>query len=72
MVSTEDFHSQNLVLFSSGPYQWRDAKKPRYILDKIARSKPQWLSSTQVVVDGELHRLEDFGELECCKGTKHP
>jgi len=48
--------------YTSGPYQWRDAKSPLEILDKTCRTKPQWLSPTQVVVHGVLHKIEDFEE----------
>ena len=46
--------------FRSGPYKWREAKSPKEILDKVCRTKPQQLSPTQMVVNGELMKLEDF------------
>ncbi|XP_057307144.1 myoferlin-like [Hydractinia symbiolongicarpus] len=48
--------------YTSGPYQWRDQKSPVELLNSLCKSKPQYLSQTQVVVNGELIKLEDFEE----------
>lgn len=46
--------------YTSGPYQWREGKSPKEILEKVCRTKPQYLSPTQIVVNGELMKIEDF------------
>ena len=57
-----DRSNDNLLLpYRSGPYQWRDCKTPKEILDKCTRTKPQWLSETEVVVHGEVCKLSQYG-----------
>jgi len=48
--------------YKTGPYQWRDCKTPKEILEKCCTTKPQYISETEMFVNGKVVKLEDFGE----------
>ena len=55
------------VIDRSGPNQWRDSQTPRQILEYWCElnslGKPQFLGNTQLVLDGKVYNLQEFGEL---------
>jgi hypothetical protein len=53
------------LIFSDGPNQWRDAQKPKEILDNYCEmnhmASPQWFGNSGVKVGGRVYNLGDFG-----------
>lgn len=51
----------------SGPNQWRDSQTPRQILEYWCElsnlTKPQYLGNTQLVLDGKVYNLQEYGKL---------
>ena len=50
----------------SGPNQWRDSQTPRQILEYWCElnslNKPQYLGNTQLVLDGKVYNLTEYGK----------
>ena len=55
-----------LLTVRSGPNQWRDSQTPRQILEYWCElsnlSKPQYLGNTQLVLDGKVYNLQEYGK----------
>ncbi len=58
--------TRNFPIYRSGPFQWRDVKNPKEHLETWCErhniAKPQYLSSSQLVLDSKIYKLEDFGK----------
>lgn len=67
-MQSRDLRDILLLTVRSGPNQWRDSQTPRQILEYWCElnnlSKPQYLGNTQLVLDGKVYNLQEYGKLD--------